>query len=85
MQSASSRIWTGVAVSISYDDNHNTTGIDTYLIEHNWHFFDNPFELPYWSYDIRQELVDKPSIISYFPFYFLPNFGPSSGEDILQK
>ena len=27
MQSASSRIWTCVAVSISYDDNHYTTGI----------------------------------------------------------
>ena len=26
MQSASSRIWTCVAVSISYDDNHYTTG-----------------------------------------------------------
>ena len=30
MQSVSSRIWTRVAVSISYDDNHYTTG--TYLI-----------------------------------------------------
>ena len=27
MQSVSSRIWTRVAVSISYDDNHYTTGI----------------------------------------------------------
>ena len=26
MQSVSSRIWTGVAVFISYDDNHYTTG-----------------------------------------------------------
>ena len=26
MQSVSSKIWTGVAVSISYDDNHYTTG-----------------------------------------------------------
>ena len=26
MQSVSSRIWTGIAVSISYDDNHYTTG-----------------------------------------------------------
>ena len=26
MQSVSSRIWTGVAVSISYDDNDYTTG-----------------------------------------------------------
>ena len=29
MQSVSSRIWTRVAVSISYDDNHYTTG--TYM------------------------------------------------------
>ena len=27
MQSVSSRIWTRVAVSISYDNNHYTTGI----------------------------------------------------------
>ena len=27
MQSVSSRIWIRVAVSISYDDNHYTTGI----------------------------------------------------------
>ena len=27
MQSVSSRIWTPVAVSISYDNNHYTTGI----------------------------------------------------------
>ena len=26
MQSVSSRIWTRIAVSTSYDDNHNTTG-----------------------------------------------------------
>ena len=29
MQSAWSRIWTRVAVSISYDDNHYTTGTST--------------------------------------------------------
>ena len=27
MQSVSSRIWTRVAMSISYDDNHYTTGM----------------------------------------------------------
>ena len=32
MQLASSRIWTRVTVSISYDDNHYTTGYNTYLI-----------------------------------------------------
>ena len=31
MQSASSRIWTRVAVSISYDDNHYTTGTSRVL------------------------------------------------------
>ena len=31
MQSASSRIWTRVAVSISYDDNHYTTGTSNEL------------------------------------------------------
>ena len=29
MQSVSSRIWTRVAVSIPYDDNHYTTGTST--------------------------------------------------------
>ena len=29
MQSVSSRIWTRVTVSISYDDNHYTTGTST--------------------------------------------------------
>ena len=32
MQSVSSRIWTRVAVSISYDDNHYTTGTSKQLI-----------------------------------------------------
>ena len=32
MQSVSSRIWTRVAVSISYDDNHYTMGTSFYLI-----------------------------------------------------
>ena len=31
MKSASSRIWTGVAVSISYDYNHYTTGTSSHL------------------------------------------------------
>ena len=31
MQSVSSRIWTRVAVSISYDNNHYTTGTSTPL------------------------------------------------------
>ena len=36
--------------------------------------------LPYRSYDIRQELVDKPSIISYFPSTFCPNLGYHQGR-----
>ena len=35
MLSVSSRIWTRVTVSDSYDDNHYTTG--TYLIIHTLH------------------------------------------------
>ena len=46
--------------------------IDTYLIEHNRHFlstyfFVNPLELLYRSYNILRILVDKPSMIRYFP------------------
>ena len=33
MQSVRSRIWTRVAVSISYDDNHYTTGTNQLLNE----------------------------------------------------
>ena len=32
MQLVSSRIWTRVAVSISYDDNHYTTGISFFYV-----------------------------------------------------
>ena len=34
MQSASSRFWTRIAMSISYDDNHYTTGTLQWLIYH---------------------------------------------------
>ena len=56
-----------------------------YLTEHNRHFlstyfFVNPFELLYLSYDIRRELVDKPSIISYFPSTFCPTLGHHQGR-----
>ena len=44
--------------------------INTYLIEYNRHFlstyFFNPFDMPYRSHDIRLELFDKSSMISYF-------------------
>ena len=40
MQSVSSRIWTRVAVSISYDDSHYTTGAACsllwYYLAHSW-------------------------------------------------
>ena len=36
-------------------------------------FFVNPFESPYLSYDILQELAIKPSIISYFQVLFYCN------------
>ena len=43
-------------------------------------FFVNPFKLPYWSNDIRRELVDKSSIISYFPSTFCPTLGHYQGR-----
>ena len=60
------------------------------LIEHNRHFLStyflfNPFKLPYWSYNIRQEFDDKPSIISYFPSTCCPTLGHHQVEDVLQK
>ena len=36
MQSVSSRIWTRVAASISYDDNHYTTGTASYDLSYNY-------------------------------------------------
>ena len=38
-------------------------------------FFINLFELPYWSYGIRLELVDTSSIISNCPSTFCPTLG----------
>ena len=43
-------------------------------------FFVNPFELANRSYDIRQDLVDKPSIISYFPSTFCQTLGHLQGK-----
>ena len=36
MQSVSSKIWTRVAVSISYDDNHYTTVTSSIAIDHEY-------------------------------------------------
>ena len=45
MQSVSSRIWTRVAVSISYDDNDYTTGLSTQEIWSAWfEWFRTEFE-----------------------------------------
>ena len=40
MQSVSSRMWTRVAVSISYDDNHYTTGTSLMIVLH-WSLSDS--------------------------------------------
>ena len=45
MQSVSSRIWTRVAVSISYDDNDYTTG--TYLFGYDNHLFAQLYGIKY--------------------------------------
>ena len=55
------------------------------MSEHNRHFlstyfFVNPIELPYRSYDIRREMADKPSIISYFPNSFCPSVSHHQGR-----
>ncbi len=61
------------------------------MIEYNRHFlttyiFVNPFELAYSSYDIRRELVDKSSIISFFPSTFCPTLGHhQSGKGMYYK
>ena len=50
MQSISSRIWTRVAVSISYDDNHYTTGTFIHRFEFRVFLFTKAEEpsLPYY-------------------------------------
>ena len=41
MQSFSSRIWTRVAVSISYDDNHNSTGTSEGITQNCFWWWDS--------------------------------------------
>ena len=56
------------------------------------YIFFNPFVLPYRSYDIWRELVDKPSIMSYFPStweitkdgWFINQFPPNIIRSIRQ-
>ena len=45
MQSVSSRIWTRVAVSISYDDNHYTTGTLILINQFNKHYLLVDYEI----------------------------------------
>ena len=47
MQSVSFRIWTRVAVSISYDDNHYTTGTSSTGLNYEFSFSEEP-SLPYY-------------------------------------
>ena len=66
--------------SHTHTHTHTYIYIYIYLIEHNRHFlstyfFVNPFKLPYWSCDIWRKLVDKSSIISYFPSTCNPTLG----------
>ena len=44
------------------------------------YFFVDSFILPYWFYNIRQELVDVSSIIIYFPSSFCPTLGHHQGR-----
>ena len=45
MQTVSSRIWTRVAKSISYDDNHYTTSASTYTCVREMHFLSIGYHL----------------------------------------
>ena len=74
MQSVSSRIWTRVAMSLSYDDNHKTTGTSgraiiwtdwLNLLIWCWHKFCNKMAL----------------IIIFFPSKFYNNFFHSSSRE----
>ena len=47
MQSVSSRIWTRVAVSISCDDNHYTTGTSMYMYIETILFFITEFAVEF--------------------------------------
>ena len=50
MQSVSSRIWSRVAVSISYDDNHYTTGTLIYFSDCNHPVKCSLMQLPFYSF-----------------------------------
>ena len=60
MQSVSSRIWTRVAVSTSYDDNHYTTGTSDY----NWYYF---------NLHILQVFLSSVKVLVYIQFFAFVN------------
>ena len=49
MQSALPRIWTRVAVPISYDNNHYTTGTSNDATNNNVFFFYSDLKIVYYS------------------------------------
>ena len=60
MQSVSSRIWTRVAVSISYDDNHYTTGTSNhYATVLNKFYKFHIFDISILSPTINIDMYDK--------------------------
>ena len=62
MQSVLSRIWTHVAVSISYDDNHYTTGTSLCIKNDVWYIYKAYFceaKFVYYSLTSTLEFVWK--------------------------
>ena len=67
MQSVSSRVWTHVAVSISYDDNHYTTGNNFIIIIFSLRVFHISFS--WWSFTgvwVTASLLKSPGLFSVF-------------------
>ena len=88
MQSASSRIWTRVAVSISYDDKHCTTGTGVPVV-----FNDNDttrrLEIKYSKEPVHSRKEVQWAVIStaynsnlQYSWYYLPT--PPLGQDMTQ-
>ena len=80
MQSVSSRIWTRVTVSISYDDNHYTTGtsikVDQLLFKYSQIFRARvePLKILYLMYiffsDIEMSFTWKAKVFKHLALYF---------------
>ena len=71
MQSASSRIWTRVTVSISYDDYHSTTRVCVYVYV--------CVHLPNYMQDVAQFKQNKVGFNAEFPVPFLLDWLPYHG------